>query len=368
MHPRLVISNFQLFSMMLLFLFGSATIVSIGQEARQSAWIAVLVGMLIYLPFFALVTLLYKKHPEATFPTILKIAFGKHLGRIICMLYVLYFIYIGARVLRDFCELLLLTSMNHTPLVIVGAIMMAVIAYACFLEVEPIARASVLLLVVFISFMVLGFLLLFFSDVMNPDRMQPILGEGIDSIFKAVFPLILTFPFGEMVVFLMFNQFVKGERSLRKMGTRAVVIGGVMLSMLSLISLTTLGQHLVGSSTIPLIVTVQQVNIGDIIQRMDMLAISVLIIGGFAKVTIFAYAAIVGIKEIYQTNSHKLLIFLIAISILTTTVFMSDNSVKHLDIGLKVVPVWIHIPMQFVIPIVTLLILQLKSRKKNRST
>ncbi|WHX80192.1 GerAB/ArcD/ProY family transporter [Priestia flexa] len=368
MHPRLVISNFQLFSMMLLFLFGSATIVSIGQEARQSAWIAVLVGMLMYLPFFALFTLLYKRHPEETFPTILKIAFGKLVGKIICMLYVLYFIYIGARVLRDFCELLLLTSMNDTPLVIVGGVMTLVIAYACFLEVEPIARASVLLLVVFVGFIVLGFCLLFFSDAMNPDRMHPILAEGIGSIFRAVFPLILTFPFGEMVVFLMFNQFIKGEKSLRKMGTRAVLIGGVMLSMLSLISLTTLGQHLVGSSTIPLLVTVQQVNIGDIIQRMDMLAISVLIIGGFAKVTIFAYAAILGIKDIYQTRSHKLSLLFVTISILTTTIFMSDNAVKHLEIGLKIVPVWIHIPMQFVIPIVALVMIQLKSRKKSRST
>ncbi|WP_156410757.1 hypothetical protein [Paenibacillus sp. Soil787] len=35
----------------------------------------------------------------------------------------------------------------------------------------------------------------------------PVMGEGIGSIIKAVFPSLITFPFGELIAFTMFIPF-----------------------------------------------------------------------------------------------------------------------------------------------------------------
>lgn len=359
--PIMYISSLQLFSMMMLFEFGSATVIGLGTEARQSSWVVVLLGMLLYLPVFYVICSLYKKE-TTSFPQLLSSVLGKHLGLVITFLYGLYFFYIGARVLRDFNELLLLTSLQGTPAFFVSLMMMSAVCYACILKIEVIARASSLLFFVFLIFLAVGFGLIFFSQILDPRHLLPLLEpNGINTIWHATFPTVVTFPFGEMIVLFCYAHYLKKPSRVKKTGIVALIVSAVILSSIEMINMSALGPYIARIASIPLLVTFQLVNIGDIIQRMDVIVIAILMIGGFVKITLFMYAAVLCFKEIYRVEEETKLIIPLGIATVALGHFMANTYIRHLQIGLEIIPMYVHIPAQIIIPL--LLVIVYKSKQ-----
>src|SRR5687768_11408262 len=96
----------QMCFLIILFEMGSALVVGVGTNAKQDAWIAVLVGLLGGLVLYFVYYRLFKYYPDLPLTSYVQEITGKFIGRILGFLYVVYFIYIATRVLRDFGELL----------------------------------------------------------------------------------------------------------------------------------------------------------------------------------------------------------------------------------------------------------------------
>ncbi len=139
------LSAHQLFSLIVLFELGSAIVVGVGKEAKQDAWLAVLLGMVAGLGLFMIYGWLHKLYPELSLSNILEKVLGKWLGRLLGVLYILYFLYISCRLLRDFGALLLTAALPETPIYIVTFMMALVIVYASYLGIETIGKTGELL-------------------------------------------------------------------------------------------------------------------------------------------------------------------------------------------------------------------------------
>ena len=101
------ISPFQLFCLMYLFELGSAIVVGLGLQAKQDAWLAILLGMVGGLCLFQIYHYLYLQFPNQQLTSYITTILGKFIGLPISIIYCLYFLYIAARVLRDFGDLLI---------------------------------------------------------------------------------------------------------------------------------------------------------------------------------------------------------------------------------------------------------------------
>lgn len=112
------ISELQLFYVITGFEFGTAMLFGIGTEAKQDAWLAIVIGMICSLILMGVFTQLSLYYPNDTFVSILPKIIGKYLSYPIMMIFIFYFIYSAARACRDFGELIASTILVDTPTIV----------------------------------------------------------------------------------------------------------------------------------------------------------------------------------------------------------------------------------------------------------
>ncbi|AJY75116.1 GerAB/ArcD/ProY family transporter [Paenibacillus beijingensis] len=325
------ISSFQLFCLILLFELGTAIIAPIGLDAHQDAWIAVLIGMLIGLPIYWMYVFLYNRYPGLLLTGYARTIFGPLFGWIAAFAYILFFIYGAARDLRDGLELLML-SMDLTPMFLLGAMLMVIVVYALFTGVETFSRLGEIYTFFLVFAGLAAFFFLLFSNVLNTERILPVLEKGLMPVFTAVYGQTVMFPFGEMICFTMILPYLNDPKSGFKVGTSAILISGIIIALVVFLEIATLGIYTLERSTFPLLAMIQRIRVGEFIQRLDALAVTGLIINDFIKVTVFSYAALIGAADLFKQPKNRLVIP-ISVMTLVLSLLIARNVEQHFQQG-----------------------------------
>jgi spore germination protein KB len=114
------ISKHKLLSLIILFEIGSSILYVLRIEAKQGAWIVLVISMLIGFILLWIYTELQAYFPEKN---LIEIIIG-FLGIPLAFLYSLFFLYISTRNLRDLSELMKMTFLHETPMTIIHIIFM----------------------------------------------------------------------------------------------------------------------------------------------------------------------------------------------------------------------------------------------------
>jgi spore germination protein KB len=169
---------------------------------------------------------------------------GKLIGRILATLYICLFLYIAARILRDFSDLLLSTVLYETPILAVTIVMMLSISFGCYLGFEAIARASEIFFPWVLFFGFLFLLFIFISGLPKLENLQPVLEGGWKPVFQTAFPTIVSFPFGETIVFTVFFPYLNERKQGIIAGFSAIIFSGIILMIVTTIMVSVLGPFL----------------------------------------------------------------------------------------------------------------------------
>lgn len=350
------ISPGQLFPLMALFMLGSAWLFGLGSEAEENAWIAILLGLAAGLPLLGVYLTLHKQFPGQSLIQFLPVIAGRWLGKLLGLCYLLYFLYLGARVTRDFAELSVTALLPETPIAVVTAAQLCVIAYAVRYGLEVLGRAAQVLLPVAFGIVLLG--TIFVTASFDLARLQPLLADGIWPVWQAAFPLTLTVPYGELILFgLVFPQ-VSG--SYRKHAFGATLFAGLVLAYLSLIEMGVLGRHLLQTSQFPLLDLFRQIAVGDLLDRLDALIVLVMGVGGFMKVALFLYGTACGTAHWLGLKDYRPLVYPLAALTMALSFSAAGSYAEHIQIGLRRVPYLMHIPLQIVVPLLLLVVWQVR--------
>mgnify|MGYP001263285250 CR=1 FL=1 len=360
------IDGLQLFILIVLFEMGSAIVLPLGVQARQDAWISALGGMVGGLLLFFIYQRLYLYYPDKLMTTYIQDILGKFLGRVIGFIYVVYFLYLASRVLRDFGELLVTFAYPETPVLIINAIMIATLIYVLNKGIEVMARTSELSFVVLYVLAIVGFILVFVSGLVKINHLRPMLENGIQPILKSVATETLYVPFGEMIVFTMILPYLNRSEKAKVVGLFATALSGINLTIITAINIGVLGVDLFSRAVFPLLATIQQIEVANFLERLDIFFLIALVIGGFFKIGLFFYAATVGAAEVFRISDYKKMVYIMGIIVLFASISIADNFFEHMKEGLNLVPIWLHLPFQIVIPFLLLIIAFFKNRKKQK--
>lgn len=357
------ISPSQMLSLMVLFELGSAVVVGVGLEAKQDAWIAILLGMLGGLLVYPLYARLMKLYPGQPLTAVIPHIVGRPAGVLLSAAYILYFLYIAARVLRDFGELLVTSTLGETPLAPVIGLMMGVVIYAVYQGLEVVGRTAVPVLVTLLFFLFLGLVLLIFSGEIDPVRLLPIAETGWKPIFKTAATQTVTFPFGEMIVFTMLLPALDRQDTTLRTGIRAIFISGMLLTLTIACDIMVLGVKRASISQFPLLDTFSKISVGDFLERLDIMVVSMLILGMFFKITVFLHAGVAGVASalrIRKEGHRTLLILGLGAAVYLYSLLIAGSFAEHIRVGLKWVPIRLHWPIQFIFPLLLLAVAQLR--------
>ncbi|MEH7155725.1 GerAB/ArcD/ProY family transporter [Neobacillus drentensis] len=364
------ISAFQLFCLMYLFELGSAIVVGLGLQAKQDAWLAILLGMVGGICLFQIYHFLYLQFPDQPLTSYITKILGKFIGTPLALIYCFYFLYIAGRVLRDFGDLLITSALDETPLIMINALMVLLITYGLSRGIEVIGRTSETVFFLMLLFGFIGITFTNFSGIVKLVNLAPLFESGWKTLSSTVLKQTYTFPFGEMIAFTMILPHLNNQLNGRKIGIFALLASGITLSITVALEIAVLGAKGVAFSQFPLLDMIGQVNIGDFIQRLDIIVVATLIIGVFIKITVFFYAGYLGLTSIFHITKKKqkaLFLLILGTLILISSIKMSSNFAEHLKVGLKWVPIYLHLPLQTGVPLLLFLITWLrKSLRKNK--
>lgn len=302
------ISKHQLFAMIILFEIGSAALFEIGISAKQDAWLVMLIGMIPGFLLFMLFLAIQRRELDKDLIQMLIQYFGSFFGRLVAFSCVCYFMYESMRNVRDFGDLTLMTFLSKTPISIVMLVMILLASYAIFKGIEVFFRVAEFMLPGVLFFYLLLIVLYFSSGIVHMDRLFPILENGIVPVLKGTFPDPIFFPFGQLVLFLMYWNYLNDKGILVKISIRAYVFVGIFLTVLSILNIAILGVPYVSISNLPLLASVRLIQIANFLERFDAFVVLLLYVGIFIKVTLWYLAAVLGLGKLLNTNYRKLIL------------------------------------------------------------
>ncbi|MFE8065234.1 MULTISPECIES: GerAB/ArcD/ProY family transporter [Priestia] len=360
------ISASQLFILMVLFELGSSLLVPIAIDVKQDAWLAILLGMAGSFVLFLVYYKLHSYYPDLLPTEYMQKILGKVMGTVLAFVYILYFVYDASRVLRDFGEMLLTFAYPDTPLFIANALLMLVIIYTIRKGVEVVARSGELLFIFMYILAIMGFILIVCSGLIDFKNLKPVLEEGILPVLKVSLTQTIYFPFAEAIVFTMILPYLKNKKKAKATMLCATGLSGINLTITMLINISVLGVDLTERSQFPLLSTVQSIQVADFLERLDVFFMLGLIIGGFIKISVLLYAAVIGTANLFKIKSPSHLAYPLGFVILFMASTIASNFQEHLHEGLKVEMFILHMPILAIIPLLLLLVAFLKNRKKQR--
>lgn len=361
------ISSLQLFYVMLGFEIGNTVIFATGAEAKQDAWLAIIIAMLCGLLLMWVYAKLSEYYPDDTLVQMIPKIIGKFLSYPLIVVYILYFTYLASTACRDFSELIVSTILTDTPMVVVVGCFMVLMIYCLRGGIEAFGRMGEIVFPVYILVMAAIWILMMISlDQFDIKRLVPVLGDGIKPVLNAVFPYpspsILVFPFGETVLITMFFPFLKKKNDTQKVGMSVILMGGILLTVNSLIIVSVLGPHVFSKEFFPLLAAARMVSIADFLERLDALIILMMVAGVFFKVGGWTYGASVAIAQLFKLKSNDSILIPLGAVITPFSMILATSFVQHREIGSNFIDPYLHVPLQIVVPLLLLGIASIRKK------
>jgi spore germination protein KB len=272
-------------------------------------------------------------YPKLPLTGYLKEILGRWIGWPLGVLYVLFFIHGAARDLREGGELLVSSVLDQTPVIAVMALMIISIVYVLNKGIEVLARTGQIFIAVLIILAVITNFLLWASGIVEINRLLPVLGKGWGPVLKTTLTQTFEFPYEEVICFTMLLPYLNQQKRGIQAGFAAVLFSSVILSLSTAMNIAVLGTDMAGRATFPLLHTVSLINIGEIIQRLDVIVVLTLIIGVFFKVAILFYGGVLAASDLFQISDYRRLVYPLGIIILSIAMMLSGNFTEQIEEG-----------------------------------
>ncbi|WP_151737523.1 GerAB/ArcD/ProY family transporter [Paenibacillus tengchongensis] len=344
-----------------LFEVGSTTLFLIGGEAKQDAWLAMLTGACAGLILLLLHLAIHHKDPQLDLFLLFRRYMGKYLGTVMNLLFVGYFSYEASRNLRDLSEITILTLLNNTPLWIITLISIVVVSNTVRCGFKVFFRVSVILFPVVVFGYTLISILIPATGLFHSEFLLPVMENGWKPAFQAAIPEIVSFPFGQVVLFLVFYPHANQKGHLNRVVITAYLLTAVALTFINQLIIFVMGPKLAVYSTLPLLETVQMIDLAEILERMDALFTLLLFLGLGIKLAAFFSGAVIGLERITGVGYKKWVIPVGAA--LFAMSFISPNYTHHIQLGRGVIVNYIAPVFQAVLPVLLFAVMLLRRKR-----
>ncbi len=179
-----------------------------------------------------------------------------------------------------------------------------------------------------------------------------------------VFPTGLTFPYGELVVFLVLLPLSNRKDKLQKFVWIPIVLAGVIIMVTMELVIGILHAPFAGTFFFPFVKSMELVSFLGIIEHLEIFTYLLMIGGGFIKIGVFVYAAQVVLTQVFKQKQKNWHVLILLVVVYLLSLHRSNNLNEHLYMGLKVVPYYLHLPIQFGLPILLGIGVFWRTRKK----
>jgi len=356
MMEKEIISSRQFMIITLLFSIGTAILIipaSVTSEAKQDAWIAAIIGVVLSLPLVKLFVALGNRTPTLTFVEANEKILGRFFGKFTAIGFIIICL-LSAGELLYFIGIFMKTEiMPETPTMAFAFMFSIIIIYAAFLGIEVFARSAEILCPIFILIFI--FFVICISPSIQIENIQPIMETPKRSLFFSMIRFISLFSFPLVVLLMIFPSTVNVQKSAQKGFYIGAILGGIVLITIITLSILVLGPANTASRTFPSYSLAQRISIGNFLQRIEVIMATMWVISIYIRTFMYFYASVIGIAQICNIKNHRPLIFPLGMIILGLSQIVHPNII-HSDIyNRDIWPIFSFVLM-ILLPLVLLLV------------
>lgn len=335
---------------------------SLAADAEQNAWIAAIVGWLLGLLIVGLYILLSKQFPAMTLIEYTEKIFGKWLGKLISLLFVFFSFIAASSVLFYMGNFMTTQVMPETPIESFIILFAGIVLMGLRLGLEVLARAAEILFPWFLLLFIVS--TLFLIPEVDIQKILPITEIGIKPIFKASLSYIGTASLPLIVFLMVFPACVNHPEEGGKAFFIGNLLGGIFVIIITFLSISILGADFSERNIYPSYALAKKINIGNFIQRVEILMAGMWFLTIFFKTSFYSYHFITGLAQIFGLKDYRPLVLPYGMILVVYSLVVYPNVVYMMDFDTKI---WIPFALTIClfIPLIMLGIgsIQMKMKK-----
>ncbi|WP_197058275.1 GerAB/ArcD/ProY family transporter [Brevibacillus thermoruber] len=328
-------------------------------KAGRDMWISpILASLAGFLTVYVAVRL-NKMYPKETILQYSEQIVGRILGKCIGFVYLLFFLQLEWIVMREYGEVMVGQFLPRTPMIVILGSMLLVCASAVRGGVEVLGRAAQFFVPLFI--LVFGAITLLLVPDLEPENMLPVLEKGIlPAILGAVEPLKW---FGEFIVISFMLPFLTDRERGMTWGMITVIATMVTMAVINLVVLWLFGE-ITASLTYPLVEAVRYISMGDFLEHIESLVMTIWVAGTFVKIAVIYYVLALGTAQWLNLADYRPVVFPIGMLLIVTCIWPTPN-LADLAVYLKIIAPIIGIFIQTLLPLLLLIIAVIRKQVAN---
>ena len=280
----------------------------LASTAREDAWIASLFSLAVNLVMALLYIFIARLHPGKNIFEIHEAACGKWPGKIISLLYLFYFMILTGTLLGDLGFFMSSEIMPETPIEAIQIIFLIAAVMSASMGIIALARVGELMFpwVLFLFLL----LVLTLSPQIEWNHIKPILEDGFGPVLRAGLHSAM---YQELIVLMTFLPLVGKRKGGEKALLWGAVTGGIVLSLIVLLSILVLGIEQTENNTFPAYALAKTINIGNTLQRVEGILITLWILTFFIKISLLYLSILRGIQIVFKLKAPNYLIYPLAV-------------------------------------------------------
>lgn len=154
------------------------------------------------------------------------------------------------------------------------------------------------------------------------------------------------------------------KKEMKKAFYIGTFIGGIVITSLTILCILVLGVDITIRQTFPSYVLGKKISIGDFLERIEVIVAIIWIITIYFKVTISYYILNIGLAQIFGLKDYKILLFPLALLIITFSIFMHPDIV-HLSNYIADTLTPYSLTICFFLPLLLLVIGKMRKKRKD---
>lgn len=347
-------------SLIMLFMVGDSLVLPLGSEAKEYAWLVILIASLLVIPIQLIYTYILNQFPDKNFYEILQSLFGKYIGNCLVILYIFFLINLWALIVRNQANFIVTLTLYDTPVYIFILCIMGLNLMAIHRGIKVIANVSKLFLVITIIF--IFFVALASMPNMTYQEYDTIISDiNFTIIGEGVFTL-LSYPFTEVVIFILILTRLKCNKIRSAMITSSI-LSGLLLSLVVMSELLVLGSGMYESSYYPIHSITRKIKIGGLLSRGEIVGLVIVVLGNVIKSSVVLHALWDGVVGLFKIDETSSILHALALFEITWASTITNSTMEILTMA-TVYP-YFEIHMGLTIPVIAFIILLIKKAKAN---
>lgn len=287
------------------FIMGSIPLITmIDGITSQDTWFVIILGFVICLPFLLIYAHLSKRFPGRSLIEMNDIVFGKVIGKIVSVIYIMWFFLLLSFNINDVSGFYSSYVMPDTPEMVFILIFVLVCAFAVQRGLTAIAKVSLVTGVFTISAVILTTLLLIKN--MDFSNFLPPFDKPVIRYVQAT-QITAELPFLEVVSLLMVVPLVKDNKKLTRSWVLGAAITALLILTIAVRDTAVLGgaSNIMGDNSFE---AVRLINIGGFLTRIELLIAINYTASLFIKICVLYYVSLNSISQLLHIDRNNSLI------------------------------------------------------------